>query len=97
MSHCLLHAGKLIYVVDVFVFVGSFEELFNNFPAIFCGCTLYTLLLLPAFNGWSRMSVSLLRLLGFLTIGTGQSTVLGHRHSLSTASSVTMVLVVCVL
>ena len=58
-------------------------------------CTLYILLLLATFNGWSRMGVSVLRLLGFLTSGTRQSPVLWHRHPLSTNSSVTMILVVC--
>ena len=58
-------------------------------------CTSYTSLLLTTFNGWSRMSVSVLRLLGFLTSGTSQSPVLGHRHPLSTNSSVTMIFVVC--
>ena len=35
-------------------------------------CTSYVLLLLANFNGWSRMSVSVLRLVGFLTSGTHQ-------------------------
>ena len=60
-------------------------------------CTLYTLLLLATFNGWSRMSVSILRLLGISTCGTRQSPVLGHCHPLSTDSSVTMICVVCAL
>ena len=58
-------------------------------------CTLYTLLLLATFDGWSRMSVSVLRLLGFLTSGTRQSPVLRHHHPLRTDSSVTMILVFC--
>jgi hypothetical protein len=37
VSHCLFHAGKLVYVVDVFVFVGLFKELLNDVPAVFCG------------------------------------------------------------
>ena len=60
-------------------------------------CTLYTSLLLATFNGWLRMSVSVLRLIGFLTSGARQSPVLGHRHPLSTNSSVTMILVVSAL
>ena len=37
VSHCLLHAGKLIHVVDIIVFVGLFEELFDDVSAVFSG------------------------------------------------------------
>ena len=58
-------------------------------------CTVYTSLVLATFSGWSRMSVSVLRLIGFSTSGTHQSPMLGHHYPLSTDSSDTMILVVC--
>ena len=60
-------------------------------------CTLYTLLRFPSFSGWSRMRVSVLKLLGLFTNGKRHSFVTGHLHPLRIDSSDTMIFVIVVL